>query len=121
MHKSRSAADRALCAKGGELPAPNAAVAVESAPLWHAQSVNLSQITGPLLAAIGVAMSALARAISFGAIMSVIAVYLAAQPRLYRRLVLGLVPPAQRQLPRACSIARRTPCGTGCLDSAWLC
>ncbi len=64
----------------------------------HAQDVNLSQITGPLLAAIGVAMSALARAVGLGVIMFVTAVYLAAQPRLYRRLALGLVPPAQRAI-----------------------
>lgn len=66
--------------------------------LVQAQGFDLSSITGSVAVAVGVVARLLTRAIGYGGLMFVVAIYLAAQPRLYRHITLRLVPAACRPL-----------------------
>jgi predicted PurR-regulated permease PerM len=69
--------------------------------LEQAQDLGMAGISGWLGSALAIAARAMARGIGYGILLFFVAIYLAAQPDLYRRMCLRLVPRSAR-----CSIDR---------------
>jgi predicted PurR-regulated permease PerM len=78
----------------------------------QAQAVGAAGVTGWAASALGTAAGSLVRGLAYGVLTFFVAIYLAAQPELYRRLSLRLVPPggrarAERLFDEAAVVLRR--------------